>query len=582
MTIKASAGKINKLLKSFHGVIATIAFMLLVAQVLSLGFTYSVGRIVNAFSTEAATAIVATWAALGLLLFVVKNYLNTKREDFEIKRFEHAIPLYLSDLTMKRLFAWSIAQHRRQHSGVSQSVIVEGESAFMQVAHMITFEVFEVVSQMALTIGLIFWMSPFIGCIVLGVTIVFSITTYALNMHIREGVLAYEKQKHVVAKSYIEAHRNAPLVLVQAQEDRERIFCTRIHAELRASGQKLWKWYCKWAGYRSLELGFAEASVAILGSYLIIRRHYAAGSMVTLFFWARDLFGKLYAIGPIVRKSYKLWPAIVAYLELLDVEPELKHDPHPLRPANIRGKIAAKHVTFWHGKEDESDPNLVDINFSINAGEKIGIVGGSGAGKTTLVGLLLRATDPNEGAIFIDDVDLRRYDVKQYRHSVGFVEQHVPILDRSLRDNILFGVDPSTVSQARLEEVARLARIDEFFGSLKEGFDTMLGDRGVRLSGGQCQRVGIARALVKDPSILIFDEATSNLDSENEALVHDAIREVSKGKTTIIIAHRLSTVRDCDRIFMLENGKLIAEGGHEKLMQISPAYGALVQRQLVN
>jgi ABC-type multidrug transport system fused ATPase/permease subunit len=581
MTAKTPLRKVNELLRPFRKVIATIALLLFVGQLLNLAYTYIVSKIISGYPQKLPIWTGVRWAALGYLVFSIRNHVTRRREDFEIKRFEHAVPLYLSKLAMDHLFDWSIAQHRRHHSGLIKSIVVEGEQSFMQIAHMMTYEIFEVISQMMLTISLVFFVSPWFGCIVLGVAVAVSLTSYWINMHVRPDILKYEKDKQVVAKAYSEVYDNIPFILVQAQEMREKAFCMHIHAELRAFGQRIWRWVCTASEVRNHELGFPEAAVAVFGYYLVDRRHYDAGTMVMLFLWSQQLFTKMYNVGPIVRKAYKLWPAVIEYLALLDVEPELKHDPHPIRPAVIRGKIAAKHVTFWHGKEDESDPNLVDINFSIEPGERIGIVGGSGSGKSTLVSLLFRITDPNEGSILVDDVDLRRYDLTQYRRSIGFVEQHVPILDRTLRQNILIGVDSSTVSQGWLEEVSRLARIDEFLGGLKGGFDTMLGDRGVRLSGGQCQRVGIARALVKNPSILIFDEATSNLDSENEALVHDAIDRVSKGKTTIIIAHRLSTVKDCDRILMIENGRLVAEGDHAKLMRISSAYSTLVQRQLV-
>ena len=582
MTAKTFSRRLYEILKPFRRVIATIALFLLLAQLLQMASPYILGRIVNAYLGKATIWKVAQLGLLGFLVFLTKNFLGLERELFELHKFDNSIGLHLSEMTMTRLFAWSIAQHRRQHTGLTQSIIVDGEQSLSNAATLITYDVFEVMSQMVLTIGMIFWISSFLGCVMLAVVLLFSFTTYKLNMHIRKDLLTYEERKHAVAKSYIEIQRNAQLVLAQAQEEREKAACQQAHSDLREYGEKVWVWYCKWASARNVQLGLGELAVIVLGAYMISTRGYAPGIMVTFIFWARDLFGKMYSIGPIVRKSYRLWPAIVAYLELLDTQPELVPDSDPVSPAVIHGKIAARHVTFWHDNEDAANPTLVDMSFIIKPGEKIGVVGPSGAGKSTLVNLLLRATDPSEGSILIDDVDLRRYNLQRYRRAVGFVEQHVPILDRTLRDNILFGRDDAdNITRSQLEEIAQLCRIDEFMDTLPNGFETMLGEQGVRLSGGQCQRVGIARALVKNPAILIFDEATSHLDSENEFLVHEAIDRVSKGRTTIMIAHRLSTVRDCDRILVIENGRLMGLDAHDRLLATCLAYGTLVQRQVI-
>lgn len=583
MTARMFSKRLYEVLKPFWGAVATIALYLLTTQILQMAAPYILGRIINAYSVKAPLWSITKLALLGFLVFVAKNFITLLRERYEIRRFDNSIQLHLAGITLKRLFSWSIAQHRQQHSGMVQSIVVEGEQSLANAAHLITFEMFELVSQMLLTTGLIFWISPFLGSIMITVGILFSAATWKLNMHIREDILAYEDKKHAVSKAYIEIERNAAFVLTQAQEDREIAVCLRAHSELKTFGERFWVWYCNWASVRSLQLGIGECATIILAGYMVAYKGYTPGLMVTFILWAQSLFAKMYTIGPIVRKSYRFWPAVVAYFELIAIQPELVQDPHPARPEIIRGKIEAQDIAFWHDRENNAAPTLVDMNFSINPGEKIGIVGSSGAGKSTLVSLLLRATDPNEGRILIDDIDLRHYDIKQYRRAVGFVEQHVPVLDRSLRDNMLFGVEyQEAVSMARLEEVARLCRIDEFLSSLPDGFDTMLGEQGVRLSGGQCQRVGIARALLKNPSILIFDEATSNLDSENEFYVREAIDAVSKDRTTIIIAHRLATVRDCDRIFMIKDGRLVGQDVHTQLMATCPAYSTLVGRQLLN
>ena len=213
---------------------------------------------------------------------------------------------------------------------------------------------------------------------------------------------------------------------------------------------------------------------------------------------------------------------------------------------------------------------------------------------------MLRAYDYKNGEIKIDGVDLKEMSANSLREHIGYVEQHVDLFDDTIKENILFGVKDinklNTKNGIRtkherkiyeeeinkaIEEVAKKARIDQFYHRLGEKkFETMIGERGIKLSGGERQRIGIARALIKDPDILIFDEATSALDAENEKFIKEAIEEASVGRTTIIIAHRLSTVRNVDEIFMMKNGKIIASGNHDSLLKTCKEYRELVEEQL--
>lgn len=220
----------------------------------------------------------------------------------------------------------------------------------------------------------------------------------------------------------------------------------------------------------------------------------------------------------------------------------------------------------------------------MNPGEKIGIVGESGSGKSTLASLIKRGFDPQEGQVLIDGNDLRLLDLKLFLQNLGSVEQEVILFDRSIRDNMLFGLNgkAAKISNERLHEIAKMCRIDGFFDRLEHGFDTIVGEKGVKLSDGERQRIGIARAMAKDPSILIFDEATSALDSMSERIVQQSIDDACKGKTAIIIAHRLSTVKNCDRILVFRCGILLAQGSHEELLDSCEYYSNLVKYQMVS
>jgi len=260
----------------------------------------------------------------------------------------------------------------------------------------------------------------------------------------------------------------------------------------------------------------------------------------------------------------------------------------------VAGDIEFQNLSFKYPKGENNV--LENLSFKINHGEKVAFVGYSGSGKTTIIQLLLRAYDYNIGDIKIGNVSLKEMSANSLRENIGYVEQHVDLFDDTIKNNILFGLKDEKILEKIekenqnidtnfenniLETLARKARIDQFYHRLGEKkFDTMIGERGIKLSGGERQRVGIARALIKNPDILIFDEATSSLDAENETYIKEAIDEASHGRTTIIIAHRLSTIINADKIFMMSHGKILAEGTHNELLKSCKEYKDLVEAQM--
>ncbi len=265
------------------------------------------------------------------------------------------------------------------------------------------------------------------------------------------------------------------------------------------------------------------------------------------------------------------------YLEAVDKTPEFTENGET---PSLDGNIIFNNVTFSY---PHGDAVYSHVSFTIPQGKKTAFVGSSGSGKSTTIKLLMRAYDYTSGSITINNTELSHIDANHLRHNIGYVEQHVDLLDDTVKENILFGVTENKRSAAiaRLEETAVRSRIDQFYHRLGEKkFNTHVGERGVKLSGGERQRIGIARAIIKNPDILIFDEATSSLDTENEKYVMDAIADVSKGKTTIIIAHRLSTVRDADKIIIMDKGHVVGEGTHDELMSTNAIYQNLVAHQL--
>lgn len=237
--------------------------------------------------------------------------------------------------------------------------------------------------------------------------------------------------------------------------------------------------------------------------------------------------------------------------------------------------IRLEQVTFAYGK---NEPVICDLTLSIPPGQVTAIVGPSGAGKTTLFSLLVRFYQPTSGAIYQGDIDIEKFSLKDWRSQFGYVTQESPLLAGTIRENICYGME-GEISEERLRKVAKMANALEFIEELPEQFDTEVGERGIKLSGGQRQRIAIARALLQDPAILMLDEATSNLDSQSEIAVQEALKRLMKGRTTLVIAHRLATVVHADQIVVLEKGKITGIGTHQDLYQSHDLYQELVKHQ---
>ena len=248
---------------------------------------------------------------------------------------------------------------------------------------------------------------------------------------------------------------------------------------------------------------------------------------------------------------------------ILDTQSDVVEKANAKVLSQVKGKVDFTHVDFSYDGEKNA---LTDFNLSVEAGQMIAIVGPSGAGKTTLANLLPRFYDVTGGAIHIDGIDIRDVTIQSLRQHIGHVPQDTMLFNTTIRDNILYGrldASPEEVYQA-----AEAANVLEFIKGMPDGLDTIVGERGSSLSGGQRQRVAIARAILKNPSILILDEATSALDTESEKLVQEALDRLMKGRTAFVIAHRLSTVQNADKIVVLDQGKMIEEGTHEELLAI--------------
>ena len=264
--------------------------------------------------------------------------------------------------------------------------------------------------------------------------------------------------------------------------------------------------------------------------------------------------------------------------EILKEDLEINTEaPKPARTLYLKGDIQYKQIEFSYPTRPDIQV-LKGLSLEIKAGQKVALVGTSGAGKSTIFQLLLRFYQIDAGSISVDGQNIKNYDITNYRQNIAVVPQEVILFSGSIQENIAYGKHDAT--EEEIMQAARQANAYDFISSFPEGFDTVVGERGVKLSGGQRQRVAIARAILKDPSILLLDEATSSLDAESERVVQDALNVLMKGRTSIIIAHRLSTIRDVDKIYVLENGQIVEEGTHLELsLKEDGAYNNLAKLQ---
>lgn len=328
-----------------------------------------------------------------------------------------------------------------------------------------------------------------------------------------------------------------------------------------------------------VEFSAAISVVIILwyGGYAVVNGDISAGGLIAFLIYAINLSNPVKRLTQVYGNIQKALAAGERIIEILETEPTVKECENPVCLAQVDGKVEFDHVSFAYEGKEGSKLALEDFTFTVKPGQTVALVGPSGAGKTTVANLLPRFYDVVSGSVRIDDVDIRDVSFASLREHIGLVPQDTMLFNATVRDNILYGRLNAT--EEEVYAAAKAANALEFIEKLPQGLDTIVGERGNALSGGQRQRIAIARAILKDPKILILDEATSALDTESEKLVQQALDRLMKGRTAFVIAHRLSTIQGADQIIVLKQGRIQETGTHDELMTAGGLYSHLYSVQ---
>ena len=359
-----------------------------------------------------------------------------------------------------------------------------------------------------------------------------------------------------------------------ANEDHERELFAGDNARYRQTKLEAYRLMATGMSLSYVSMRFTQLVVMIAGSYLVLHDQLTEGGFVSFLLLVGVFFRPVEKINAILEIYPKGIAGFKRYTELLDTEPDVVDAPNAVTVSGLRGDIRYEDVSFGYGPHKSV---LARVNLDIHAGETVAFVGPSGAGKTTITSLLPRFYEPDSGRILIDGRDTREMTLASLRREIGIVQQDVFLFAGSIRENIAYGRLDAT--EADIMEAARRARLDLVIANMPDGLDTIIGERGVKLSGGQKQRLAIARMFVKNPPILILDEATSALDSETERAIQQALTELSKGRTTLVIAHRLATVQHADRIVVIDETGIAEQGTHAELLARDGLYRRLHDAQ---
>lgn len=326
-------------------------------------------------------------------------------------------------------------------------------------------------------------------------------------------------------------------------------------------------------------INLTNLAILIFGGFFVYKKYIDHIHLTQYFLYVNFLIKPIQRLTNSMEQLQQGFSGMEKFMRIMEIEPSIVQKPDAVEKEDFRGEIEFRNVNFRYKQEDKAEQVLNNFSLNIPAGKKIALVGETGVGKTTISKLIPRFYDVSEGEVLVDGINVKDYNLYSLRNAIGIVQQDVFIFWGTIKENILYGKPDATDEE--VIEAAKKAQIHDFIMSLEDGYDTLTGERGVRLSGGQQQRISIARLFLKNPKILILDEATSSLDNITENMIQEAFSELSKGKTTIMIAHRLTTIKNADEIIVVGKDGIVERGTHEELLAKDGQYARMYHASMV-
>lgn len=588
-TDKNDRATIRRTLHYFWGVTRQKIGAFVLSIVSSVGYialltfanTYVMGLIVDRVQASPVSAdqVLPVFGPYVLALLVVNAVGQTlsKLQDYSVYKLEINGDYQLSRLCFDTLSNQSMTFHNSRFGGslVSQtSRFVSGYSGLVDV---VTYSLWPTLASIVLTVGILAPIAPLFVAILVVMLVLYVVIAYGMYRRILPLSAEASRAQNKLSGVLSDAVTNILAVKTYGREDYERGLFTTADREAMAAENVNMR--------ATMRRGFTTSAlitaIMFVVSIFVVGGNawfgISAGTLVMMFTYTYNLTMRFNYFNSMMQRINRALGDAAEMTRVLD-EPTLVADDEDAKPLEVtEGRIDFENLRFRYPDAPKDDYVFEDLNLHIPAGQRVGLVGRSGSGKTTLTKLLLRLDDVQEGRVLVDGQDVSHCTQQSLRRQVAYVPQEALLFHRSIRENIAYGTPDATDEEIR--RAAEEANALEFIERLPDGFDTMVGERGVKLSGGQRQRVAIARAILVDAPILVLDEATSALDSESEALVQGALENLMRGRTSIVVAHRLSTVASLDRIVVLAHGEVVEDGTHHELVERGGEYASLWNRQ---